>query len=265
MAASDRTHYDVLGISRDADASAVRSAWKLHVQAWHPDRFGEEQKPEAERQTALINEAYSVLRDSSRRAAYDCRLAADELAAQPEPAPVRRTVRAASRQPMRPSAAPVGSPMAVAAEPATLGEQLSTIGADALRSMRRHPKLVASIAAAWVLVVGGGIVASAMTGPSVPATVKAAPSTVSVVTDQSQAEDLEQLAQQAQAESAATDEAIRRMQEEDARLAALDAAAARKAASEQARAEALARKQGKQAGGGARDGGRVIRVMPSGH
>ncbi|MCW2923678.1 MAG: DnaJ domain, partial [Thermoleophilia bacterium] len=38
MATTPQTHYDVLGITRDADAGEVRTAWKLHVQVWHPDR-----------------------------------------------------------------------------------------------------------------------------------------------------------------------------------------------------------------------------------
>ncbi len=260
MAVSDRTHYDVLGISRDADAAKVRSAWKLHVQAWHPDRFADELKPEAERQTALINEAYSTLRDSGRRAAYDCRLAADELASKPEPSTARRSSFASSPQPVRASAAPVGSPMPVAArEPATLGEQLSAIGGDAMRAMRRHPKLVAAIAAAWVLVVGGSLVASAMTGPSLPSPARSTTAPAAMVADQDQSQDLEDLAQQAKAESAAADEALRRMQEEDARIAARDAAAARAAARADARAAAKARKQGRSTAGG----GRVIRVMPT--
>ena len=60
MAAPDRTHYEVLGIARDADAAAVRSAWKLHVQVWHPDRFSGEMREEAERQAMRINSVTAV-------------------------------------------------------------------------------------------------------------------------------------------------------------------------------------------------------------
>lgn len=78
-----RTHYDVLGIDAEADASQVRRAWKVNVQAWHPDRFEGDMRVEAERQTSRLNEAWHTLRDSGRRAAYDCRLAADRQAAVP--------------------------------------------------------------------------------------------------------------------------------------------------------------------------------------
>ncbi|MCB0879281.1 MAG: J domain-containing protein [Thermoleophilia bacterium] len=273
MAAPDRTHYDVLGIPRDADASAVRSAWKLHVQAWHPDRFGEDSKPEAERQTAMINEAYSVLRDSSRRAAYDCRLAADEQAARPEREPARRPARSTEPQhPFRPSAAPVGSPMTAAPAPPapqTLSQQLSFAAADAWKLVRRHPRWFAMAAAAWVLVIGGTMVMHLTAGPTLPAPATANVSHSSIVADQEQLADLEDLAAQAREESAKTDAALQQMMREDAARQAAEQAAAERAA----RAAALQAKRAKRKGSSApgtsagpvrsRDGRKIVRVMPS--
>ncbi len=264
MAAPQRTHYDVLGIPRDADAGAVRAAWKLHVQAWHPDRFTGEMREEAERQAKDINEAYTVLRDSGRRAAYDCRIAADEVAARPEPAP-RASHRVRPAAP-RAAAAPVGSPMPLP-EPATFGEQLAAISGDAWGIVRRHPRVFAAAATVWVAVFGGSLVMHAVSGPSLPTstqarTVSAAPAVV----DTAQAEDLEDLAEKARKEAAAANAEMEQLMREDAALAAAEAKAI---AHEQALAARAARKA-KPAGNTARSDstpaprrGRVVRVMPT--
>lgn len=277
MAPQDqRTHYDVLGISRDADAAAVRSAWKLHVQAWHPDRFSDELRGEAERQTTRINEAYSTLRDSSRRAAYDCRLAADEGAARPEP--VRRA-KSTPSVPHRAPAAPVGSPMAAtAAPPDTLAEQVAAIGRDALRLVRRHPRIFAAAATVWLVVFGGSVVLHAATGPSLPQP-SAAPVASSIVTDDAQAEDLEELAERARAEAAEADVELEQLMAEDARRAAAEQAAAEReariaAAAAAATAAAQERRakdrNGKPAAGTAApaprttpDGRRIVTILPA--
>jgi curved DNA-binding protein CbpA len=69
-----KTAYDLLGIRSDADAEAVRKAYRAAVKLHHPDcRPGD---PDAAllrfRQIAA---AYAILRDAKRRAAYDRRLA----------------------------------------------------------------------------------------------------------------------------------------------------------------------------------------------
>lgn len=194
MAASDnRTHYDVLGVARDADAVAVRTAWKLHVQAWHPDRFTGQMREEAERQASRINEAYTVLRDGGRRAAYDCRIAADEADArrEREPRPSHKVRPAAPRA----AAAPIGSPMALP-EPATLGEQVAAISRDAFSIVGRHPRVFAAAMTVWVVVFGGSLVMHALSGPTLPAaepasSVRAVPA---LAVDDEQTEDLAALA-----------------------------------------------------------------------
>jgi hypothetical protein len=255
MAAPQLTHYDVLGIPRDADASAVRTAWKLHVQAWHPDRFSDELRGEAERQTTRINEAYSVLRDSGRRAAYDCRLAADEAAAAPDPAPRREPVFVP-----RAAAAPVGSPMPRTPEPQTISEQAAAIGNDAWRVVRRHPRVFAGVASAWVVVLGVAVAMSVIAGPTLPAGASQPAPRSTLVADSAHVEDLEDLADRAREEAAQADRELQALMAEDARIAAAEAAAARKA--EQAAAAAARRSGGKPAPRGAGGSGKVVRVMP---
>jgi curved DNA-binding protein CbpA len=71
------THYDVLGIPRDATVPQVQSAFFLLSKRWHPDRLGPEAtdlKPAAARVFAAISKAYSVLADPAARLAYDLEL-----------------------------------------------------------------------------------------------------------------------------------------------------------------------------------------------
>ena len=263
MAAPDRTHYDVLGLARDADASAVRTAWKLHVQAWHPDRFTGEMREEAERQTSRINEAYNTLRDASRRAAYDCRLAADEASARPQPEP-RRSAKVRPAAP-RPAATPVGAPMAPPI-PMTVGEQVAVMIDDAGRILRRHPRIVAAAATLLVLVFGGSAVLHVVSGPSLPSstsTASAAPAPA-MVANEEQVEDLEELAERARLEAAEADAELQKMMEADARAAQAEAqAAAREAALAAQAARRAAKAKGTKAAPARRGTRRIVRVMPT--
>ncbi len=60
------THYETLGVARDASPAEIKRAWRRASSAAHPDREGGSQ----ERQQA-INRAYEVLSDPDRRADYD--------------------------------------------------------------------------------------------------------------------------------------------------------------------------------------------------
>ena len=265
MAASDtRTHYDVLGIARDADASAVRAAWKLHVQAWHPDRFTGPMREEAERQAARINEAYTVLRDGGRRAAYDCRLAADEADVRREREP--RTSHKVRPAAPRAAAAPVGSPMAMP-EPATLGEQAASISRDALNIVRRHPRVFAVAATVWVVVFGGSLVMHAVSGPTLPASAQAsAARAVPAIADTEQTEDLAELAAQAREEAAAADAELELLMRQDAAIAAAEAKAIARESALAAQAARKAKRSGAPAAGidaKVPGRGRVVRVMPT--
>lgn len=64
-----RCYYDILGVSRDADDSAVKSAFRKCAMKYHPDRNRDD--PEAEQKFKEVNEAYEILSDGQKRAAYD--------------------------------------------------------------------------------------------------------------------------------------------------------------------------------------------------
>jgi molecular chaperone DnaJ len=64
-----RDYYEVLGISRDADDQAIKSAYRKLALQHHPDRNPESRESEDKFKEAA--EAYSVLSDSQKRAAYD--------------------------------------------------------------------------------------------------------------------------------------------------------------------------------------------------
>jgi molecular chaperone DnaJ len=68
---SKRDYYDVLGVSRDADAEAIQKAYRKLAMQWHPDRALAEQKAEYENQFKEIAEAYGTLSDEAKRERYD--------------------------------------------------------------------------------------------------------------------------------------------------------------------------------------------------
>jgi molecular chaperone DnaJ len=65
-----RDYYEVLGIDRQASEQAIKSAYRKLAMQYHPDR-NPDNKEEAEEKFKEITEAYSVLADSEKRAAYD--------------------------------------------------------------------------------------------------------------------------------------------------------------------------------------------------
>ncbi|MCP1336387.1 molecular chaperone DnaJ [Futiania mangrovi] len=64
-----RDYYKVLGVSRDASAEELKKAYRGRAKELHPDRNRDD--PEAERKFKELNEAYDVLKDAQKRAAYD--------------------------------------------------------------------------------------------------------------------------------------------------------------------------------------------------
>jgi molecular chaperone DnaJ len=61
-------YYEVLGVSRDADAKTIKDAFRQLARRYHPDICTE---PDAERRFKEIAEAYGVLSDPAKRASYD--------------------------------------------------------------------------------------------------------------------------------------------------------------------------------------------------
>ena len=74
------SHYDVLGVGRSADDTALHDAYVALARRHHPDKTG----GDASRMQA-INEAWATLGDPVRRASYDHTLIAGTTAA-PRPA-----------------------------------------------------------------------------------------------------------------------------------------------------------------------------------
>ena len=66
---SKRDYYDVLGVTRTASADEIKKAYRTQAKALHPDRNSD--NPNAEAQFKEANEAYEVLKDADKKAAYD--------------------------------------------------------------------------------------------------------------------------------------------------------------------------------------------------
>jgi len=66
---AQQDYYDILGVERGADAAAIKSAFRKRAMQYHPDRNKDD--PEAEKKFKELGEAYEVLSDGQKRAAYD--------------------------------------------------------------------------------------------------------------------------------------------------------------------------------------------------
>jgi curved DNA-binding protein CbpA len=68
--ATQRTHYDILNVSKEAEPVVVEAAYKALIKKYHPDQAA---GAPASRDAAAINEAFAILKDPAKRADYDHR------------------------------------------------------------------------------------------------------------------------------------------------------------------------------------------------
>ena len=67
---SKRDYYEVLGVAKDANEAAIKKAFKRLAMKLHPDR-NQDNAEEAEEKFKEAKEAYDILSDAQKRAAYD--------------------------------------------------------------------------------------------------------------------------------------------------------------------------------------------------
>ena len=137
-------HYSVLEVKPDAEAGAIRAAYRRLAWQYHPDVGG------SQRAMAALNGAWHILRDPDARARYDGRRSAVSGGPMP-PTPAARPAPAARPTPAGPPTAAHAAPMArpAPAAPATAAAHPTPAGhptpaEPVSRGERRAPGAAAS-------------------------------------------------------------------------------------------------------------------------
>jgi curved DNA-binding protein CbpA len=139
--------YQLLGVAREASREEIAQAWRRRARAEHPDSRPGQPGDEAAGRFRALAEAWRVLSDPGRRAAYDRALGCGRDAATAVPAAVSVPVRRArpaevpglhpvSGPPLRAGPVRVDSPHAVPASRRDEDEiRLAVLAALALRCL----------------------------------------------------------------------------------------------------------------------------------
>ncbi|HUI88204.1 MAG TPA: DnaJ domain-containing protein [Anaerolineales bacterium] len=103
-----KDYYTTLELPPTATQEEIREQYNFLIQAWHPDKFrNPRQKAKAEEKSKEVNAAYSVLKDSARRAEYDRKLAGQPPRVRPaerqRPTQEPQRRKPAEEEPQRPS------------------------------------------------------------------------------------------------------------------------------------------------------------------
>ena len=106
-----KNYYLILGVSPDATAREIKSAYRRRAREFHPDHYGDCCQPFLD-----IQEAYSALGDESRRRAYDRNIHQMDRAR-----PSQRSRAAGEPEPLRPRRRQA-EPLRPEEEPADLGQ-----------------------------------------------------------------------------------------------------------------------------------------------
>ena len=69
MSTTKRCYYETLEVERSADETKLKAAFRKLAMKWHPDKNPGDAQSEV--RFKEINEAYEVLKDGDKRAAYD--------------------------------------------------------------------------------------------------------------------------------------------------------------------------------------------------
>ena len=69
MSTTKRCYYETLEVERTADESKLKAAFRKLAMKWHPDKNPGDASSEV--RFKEINEAYEILKDGDKRAAYD--------------------------------------------------------------------------------------------------------------------------------------------------------------------------------------------------
>lgn len=67
-------YYEILEVSKNASKEVIEKAYKVLTKKYHPDLQEQSNKQTAEEKMKLINEAYEVLSDDTKRKEYDIEL-----------------------------------------------------------------------------------------------------------------------------------------------------------------------------------------------
>ena len=77
--AAEQNYYQLLKVSKEARAQEVKRVYHELARKFHPDKANSpEEQQRFEEEFALISKAYTVLKDSARRAEYDATLKAEK-------------------------------------------------------------------------------------------------------------------------------------------------------------------------------------------